>query len=61
MELECIDDILIFLTELDKDYCIAKVGEKRVNIQEIWENSKEQLAPDLFADDLEKDSIEFII
>ena len=37
MEFDCVDDVLIFLTELDVDYCIAKVGEERANLKEIWE------------------------
>lgn len=37
MEFDCVDDLLIFLTELNGDYCIAKVGEERVDIKKIWE------------------------
>ena len=53
MEFDCVDDVLIFLTELDVDYCIAKVGEERANLKEIWEKEipKEitKLTPNLFA------------
>ena len=31
MEFDCVDEILIFLTELNGDF-IAKVGDKRVDI-----------------------------
>ena len=35
MEFDCIDDILIFLTELDSNF-IAKIGEERVKIEDVW-------------------------
>ena len=40
MDYDCVDDILIFLTELNSEY-IAKVGEERVEIENVW---KEELS-----------------
>ena len=43
MDYECVDDVLIFLTELNNEY-IAKVGEERVKIDKVW---KEEIDPSI--------------
>ena len=51
MKYDCVDDILIFLTELNNNN-IAKVGKDRVKIETVWKEEINKkifiLAPHLF-------------
>ena len=53
MKYDCLNDILIFLTELNNNY-IAKVGKDRVKIETVWKKEINKnifkLTPHLFFD-----------